>query len=618
MKLVKIQNIILPHDVDANLQTYPELMYRSANPAVDTVLVYNGVDKCHIIKKYDSIDFSAYLNVISVKKWKQYTNAENFKLKLTLSGKGSVEIIELYRNSQMLNTSIIKEVAVNYSEPTEVLIDLPETDKPLLAFRITAVEEIGIYSAAYYAEVKEENIRDRKFAFATTTFRKEAFIKKNIQMLKEKVLDEEEIKDSVFVNVVDNGRTLDPKEFDCRNLKIIHNPNTGGSGGYSKGMMEGLKLPMNPDYILLMDDDVLLMSEAVFRTFYLIRIMKPEYDEHIISGAMFDYDLREMQYEDVGYVHDDGSYGPVKERLDMKRTVNLVKNEEMSSWERPEMYAGWWYCCIPSELIRRSGVSLPLFVRGDDVEFSRRNNAKFITMNGICIWHVGFAGKFNAAMELYQVHRNSFVVQAASGIFPQINFYKRITNMFWKELTRFSYNNCEQLLDSIDDFMKGPEYIQSIIGENCLKEHAGKNDKLQPIANFPAQYNLAKKIDEQEVYSYKSLNLLQKAWYVLTLNGHIWPNFLLRNFPEIIAFDWFNVPGKNFMRKHLIAINPGDKTAVERTIDRKRCFSLIKRYRKTVKNYKDNHAVVEAAYRKEFDKMVSNEFWYDYLEKQKQ
>ena len=36
--------------------------------------------------------------------------------------------------------------------------------------------------------------------------------------------------------------------------------------------------------------------------------------------------------------------------------------------------------------------------RGDDVEFSIANNAKFITMNGICIWHMGFAAKFNMAM----------------------------------------------------------------------------------------------------------------------------------------------------------------------------------------------------------------------------
>ena len=109
-------------------------------------------------------------------------------------------------------------------------------------------------------------------------------------------------------------------------------------------------------------------------------------------------------------------------------------------------------------MIKKNGLPLPVFVRGDDVEFSLRNKAKFLTLNGICIWHVGFAGKFNAAMELYQVHRNSFVFQATSGVCKDINFIRRLRILFWKEITRFSYNNAEQILDSVADFMKGPEF----------------------------------------------------------------------------------------------------------------------------------------------------------------
>ena len=101
--------------------------------------------------------------------------------------------------------------------------------------------------------------------------------------------------------------------------------------------------------------------------------------------------------------------------------------------------------------------------------------------------------------------------------------------------------------------------------------------------------------------------------YVLTINGHLLPNFMLRNHPSVIAFDWFFVPGKNFRRKRLIAVNPNDSTGCLRTINRKRCFALIKRYKKVMNNYKKNHVKVEQQYKEHFSRMTTKEFWKEYL-----
>ena len=101
--------------------------------------------------------------------------------------------------------------------------------------------------------------------------------------------------------------------------------------------------------------------------------------------------------------------------------------------------------------------------------------------------------------------------------------------------------------------------------------------------------------------------------YVLTINGHLLPNFLLRRTPYIIAYDWFFVPGKNYRRKTLVAVNKNGGTGAIRTINRKKCFALIKRYRKVVKRYKKTHVQVEQAYRNAFDEMRSIKFWKKYL-----
>ena len=609
METVKLQNIIMQYDADANFRKYPELIYRAANYNNLIPMVYDPEEKAHILKRLNCVDFVSYFNCLQVGMLKKKTYAKSFKLHLIIKGKGSIELLEVFKNSKTVNYAVMSSQVISADEKTEIVLDIPDTNKPLVSFEATALEDLYIYKGWYSAEVESDKIREIKISLAITTFKREEYVKNNIALLKTNVLSEgSDLRNKIFVHIIDNGRTLDAKALDGFGIKIYPNKNVGGAGGFTRGMIEALHLPEKPTHILLMDDDVLIMTESLFRTYYLLRIVKEEYQSCFVSGAMFDYDIRERQYEDVGYIRvANGEYGPVKSAMDMRNILSVIDNDNLP--ERANSYAGWWYCCIPVEHIEKNGLPLPVFVRGDDVEFSLRNKAKFLTMNGICIWHVGFAGKFNAAMELYQVHRNSFVIQAASGICPEVNFLNRIKPMFWLELTRFAYSNAEQLLDSIDDFMKGPGYLETLNGEQSIKEHNQKNDKLSHISNF-AQYNVKSK----DPYNYKRLGKLSKLWYMITINGHLLPNFLLRKWPEVISFDFFNVPGKNFMRKHLIAVNNKDNTAVMRTINRKKCFSLIKRYRKTIKNYKKNHETVVKAYRDEFSRMTSEEFWKGYLD----
>ena len=611
IKTVKLQNVIMQHDADVNLRDYTELMYRDAATGEKAEVIYDAENGCHVIPECKSVDLTAYLNCLQIKYWKEHTAAKSFRFKMTYSGKGSIEFTEVFSNSKSLNYSVILQETLNSRGKTVLDVQLPESNKPLISFSLVSTGGLCIYDAAYYADVEEEDIRDVRISLVSTTFRKEDFIKHNIALLKKTILSEDsDMKGKISVNVMDNGRTLDPDEIGGDGIKVYPNQNVGGAGGFTRGMIESLHMEQKPTHVLLMDDDVMVMPESILRTYYLLSILKPEYEKFFVSGAMFDYDEREVQYEDVGFVHkSDGSYGPLKTDLDMTETESLIANEAMLGRVCDYKYAGWWFCCIPVTAIEENGLPLPVFVRGDDVEFSIRNNADFLALNGICIWHVGFAGKFNAAMELYQVHRNSLIIQAASGICKDVDFIKRMKNLFWKELTRFAYNNSEQIIDAVDDFMKGPDFLKQLSGEQCLKEHSAKNEKFLPIAELPSEYNLSK----ADPYEYERLNLFKKAMYVLTINGHLLPNFCLRRWPEIISYDWFFVPGKNFRRRTLIAYNENDETACMRHINRKRCFKLIKRYRKVMKNYKKNHANVEQEYLTAFPELTSEEFWKGYL-----
>lgn len=599
---------MLQMNLDANLLDYFE--FTAVGRDAKMPFVYDSEKKCHIVSKNDRVNFMSYYNCLQLKRWHEYTDVNNFKLNLTVKGKVVIDIYEIFVPSTNLCFNLLSTQVFECNEATEISMDIPHSDKPLVGFRMSVLEDTEIYSGYYSAEIDDSKIRDINISLVTTTFKKAEYITRNVNLIKKNALYEgSDLKGHMFVHVIDNDRELDPAEFDSEDVKVYMNYNVGGAGGFTRGMIEALKLEKEATHVLLMDDDVMVMPESLFRTYYLLRLVKDEYKSCFLSGAMFDYDIRERQYEDVGYVHSsDGSYGPVKRDLDMRYLPDIIENEKFK-FDRDDMYAGWWFCCIPVEHIRKNGLPLPVFVRGDDVEFSLRNNPGFIALNGICIWHVGFAGKFNASLELYQVHRNSFVIQAAGGICRDSDFLARIKGMFWKEITRFAYNNAELLVDSIDDFLKGPEYIMNLDGEQSFKSHNAKNEKMTKLSDLGYEYDRAK----MDIYGYKSLNVFRKLWYVATINGHLLPNFLLKRSPQFIAYDWFFVPAKNYMRKTLVAVNERDESGFVRNIDRKRCFALIRRYRRVLKQYKHTHVKVEAEYRKKAVEMTSADFWEKYL-----
>ena len=607
MEKITLQNLILKNDIDKNLQDYFELLQRPAD------LIYNSIEKCHLIEANTHIDFSTYFNCLQVSYWKSHTNVKSFGVAFEFCGDATLEIVSLSRTAKNIDREILCQMPISSGERKKIEIDIPDTEKALVYFSITAHSEFKIYGGEYYGFIEKSDIRDIRIAIATTTFRKEAFIKKNIKILKDKILCEDSpIRDNVFVNVIDNGRTLSPEEIEGYNVKLHSNANVGGAGGYTRGMIEAMRSEFDPTHVLLIDDDVLMVGESLFRTYYLLRTLKDEFVKCFVSGAMFDFDIRETRYEDVGFVNrGNGAYGPIKEPMDMRWIDSLARNEETDCNSGVDTaYAGWWYCCIPVVDIKENGLPLPLFIRGDDVEFSMRNKCGFVTLNGICIWHVGFAGKFNAAMELYQVHRNSFIIQAASGICDGIDFLARIKEFFWKELTRLAYGNAEQLLDSVDDFLKGPEFLKNANGEQIIKEHAAKNEKMLPARQLAPQFEDSV---NQPVYEHQGLSKFKKLIYKATLNGHLLPSFMLKRKHGVVAYDWFFSPGSQFLRKTLVAVNPNDKTAAIRRMDRKRAFSLISRYRKLVKSYKKDYAKVAKAYRDQMPEMVSMEFWKNYL-----
>lgn len=567
-------------------------------------------DSCYMLREKSKYDFSTYFNSLSVEKWKYYTYAEKIFLQLEATGSFCIQLLGYFVNDYgQAKKEILHTVRSDLKERKRITIEIPDReDISVVSFQIETITGSCIYEASYVASVDSVKVNKPYITLVTTTYKKEKYVKQNMELLESTIFAEPVYGEHFSWKIIDNGRTLDFGEFSNDKIKLYYNNNVGGSGGFARGMIETINDERRSTHILLMDDDVVFSPDSFRRLFTLLSIMKPEYSDHFISGAMLELSEKNIQHEDVGFFSIYGEHGPVKPRFNLKKAADVVKNEKILMYD-PHQYCGWWYCCIPMAIIRLDNLPLPLFVRGDDVEYSIRNHAKFITMNGICIWHDGFGGKFSGALELYQVIRNDLILTTMNDKETEdIHLIDRIKWLFWQEIYKFNYKGADLLLDAVDDFLNGPEFLISLDAEQCMREKKDCDNVMSPITP-----DVEALINYKELYVYETLNKFKKFVYDHTCNGHRLPEFVCISKPGIIPHGIGYFQNKMFFTKVNYAVDSVNRTYTKYERNNLEYRRLRKRFKTVFDRYSKENAAVKQRYVKAAEYMHSLEFWRKHL-----
>lgn len=622
MPSIQFANVLL--ETNPRSVSFPSLYCESDQPVVfdarlgDWVMYAQGV-----------YDFTTYFNALSVSKLRTYTSMRSAMLHLEL--KGAACTVQQTMGDALAHESLLVEgtdVTVPASDDWQV-VDLPLviTDTMVLVgFKIVTEGQVAIRNSHYVLDV-EDDFNEVELAVATTTFKKESFIINNIGLVRSHIIESgDDIAKHFHMYVIDNGRTLDAMALSGDRIEVIPNENVGGAGGFTRGMIAAMRQKPKATNVLLMDDDVAVSPESIKRTYNLLRILKPQYREAMISGAMLNYEVGEDQWEDTGFMTKDGIFAPCKPPLRLTQFEDIIFNEihEMTKEITPDNhYAAWWYCCIPISVIERNGLPLPLFVRCDDAEYGIRCKTDFITMNGLCVWHMSFHKRYNPAVERYQTTRNTMIAQAAAGMAPHADFMHELHRNMQLELKKFGYDNAELCLDAFEDFLKGPKFIgtkgqaeRSFMAANRNKETLHDLDELQRLANedpdlagFDAYTITRQLIDAdkprsrseriQDFVTDNGQRILKnegEGYAVIPLLGWVYPAGVIRGKKKLIVIDWYN-------RKGAI-----------RTKDPDRYARIMKRYQRDLKYYKANINRLREEYAQAFPKLTSLQFWEHYLD----
>lgn len=586
-----------------------------------------------------TFDFTTFFNSVSVFKWRRYANVEKFWLHIELKG-AAATLVQTRADSYSYYPERIEGTETQLAGGDEwQALDIPldvRGNETLHAFAIDAQGPVFIRNTWYYTEIDPGRIRPVELALCTTTFKKEAYIKRNVQVVKDRLLASgEPVVGHFHMHIVDNGRTLDASELESEHISIHPNPNAGGAGGFARGMIEAMEQEPRATHVLLMDDDVRISAESIIRSYQLLSIVNDEFAGAFLSGAMMNMDEPEVRTEDVGYVDACGKYFPLKPWERMSVLHDVVYNETFtvpeSVSERPDMveqcYAAWWYCVIPMTAIEAHGLPLPVFVRCDDVEYNLRCRPRLMTMNGICVWHEPFHMRYSAAVERYQMVRNVSLAQFTTGMASLSDFYIDFKRTFRLDIKKFDYDDAELTLEGFEDFLKGPGFIATPgQAEKSYLAALKKQEKFQSFEEARDEL-LELGIDLDEITACDILKLsgemaagrlerVKRRVVKEQLTGQRFAGGKYYDDKDPIVIDGkgFYDPGAKIDHHDtIVAVDIERRRVAIRRMDRERFNELWKRYKEDLKAYRDNKERLKTEYAAAREKLTSVAFWKHYL-----
>lgn len=637
MSSIRFANVLL--ETKPRALSYPTMYYHT-----DQLLTPDARTGDWTIAGAGTVDFTTYFNALSVLKLLKYTRATAFCLHIDIKSTKPVTVTQTRAERLSMQPQLVESVTADVPGDNkwhEVTLDITTDPTTVIAgFQIATQAKTVIRNGWYEVEFDGE-AHDVELAIATTTFRKEKFIERNIDLVKTELLGSDyDIAKHLTMHVIDNGSTLDAAALSDAHVTVTPNENVGGAGGFARGMIESLEQTTPATHVLLMDDDVEVSPESILRTYNLLRIVNDEYAEAFVSGAMLNIEDTQDQKEDTGYISTyDGSCVPAKPPLQVTKFVDVVYNEcydeQMSVPADAHRYAAWWYCVIPTAVIERNGLPLPVFVRFDDVEYGIRCNPKFMTMNGICVWHAKFDIRYNAGVERYQTIRNQMIGQMTTGLVPDTKtMLHSLHHMVDLECRKFNYTDAELALQGFEDFLKGPKFIMQPVAQECFmranreKEQLVSFDELREqarqlgIDDFDPDMLTRQVIDFDEPRT-----LRQRAFDYLTRNGQRFgaDKFAAKKIDGDVSGDrveytiipsagWLYPAGMIHNESIIIAIDWATRKGVIRVKDVKRYQEVQKRYKRDLAYYKKHADRLSREYLAAAPRMESVEFWKAYLQ----
>lgn len=420
-----------------------------------------------------TVSFGTYFNAFPASYWRRWTELKSVTLRITTEGAGMVVV---YKSNAR---GVIQRVDAKVLEGAEtVTFDLtlaPFGDGGWYWFDLTATKsDLTLVEADWLGDIQPRlGEAGGKATVQITTMNKVQYCIDNIRSLGNNLDALETVKE---ILIVDQGteKVQDHPDFEevvaplAGKFRIINQANLGGSGGFARGMFESVN--NGSDYVMLLDDDIVVEPESILRLITFADYCK---NPTIVGGHMFDMYDRSVLHA-FGEVVNPWRTFYDKPHEDMSLGHDLGRNNLRSThWMHRRVdvdYNGWWMCLIPTEVINKIGLSLPLFLKWDDAEYGlRAKEAGVATVSfpGAALWHVSWQDKDDSVgWQAYFHERNRLITALIHSPFEKGGSVLR-ESLFLdvKHALSMQYYTEEGRLMAIEDLLSGPDHLHPSLSE---------------------------------------------------------------------------------------------------------------------------------------------------------
>ena len=479
---MRLQSVIIPQNTE-----YPEMYFRGNLS----------------FRAGDMFTLDTYFNSFSYTKYRDFTTIQTVTFSCKVNGRARLSLCVFDGCEKIIsNCDFDGETSL-----TAKLSELPENG--FLYPKLTALADCTFINGEYLSDAMPANIN---VCAAICTYKREEYVLKNIEKLR--------TEDFTYINrifVIDNGYTLDKQNLSDEIITILENRNYGGSGGFTRGLIEAKDGGFT--HVILMDDDIDLHPEILERMTVFTSILRTEYQNAHFGTAMLSGSNPCIQYELGGANWDGRRVKFVKHNIDIRSPQAMLGNLNGNNIG----YGAWWCFMMPVSDITEYNLPYPFFIKIDDVEYGLRTckSAPIITMNGIAVRHEDFDNKYSMHLEYYNV-RNQLVMNAVHNNNPTLNALYRLFAVSFKTLVLYRYDVMPLILRAFNDYLQGVDFFLSCNEEDLNRELMQSTPRLIPLDEIP-EWN-----ENMRNLPRKSNNKVLTPVALLTMAGHIIPCFLLK------------------------------------------------------------------------------------------
>lgn len=414
------------------------------------------------VRPGERLSFGSYFNAFPASYWRRWTTVESVVLRVDTLGEGTVVV---YKSNARGAAQRVESRQVTGSESCVFDLTLaPFGDGGWYWFDLIADSDgMQLESADWSAA------SDRKAGSVTlgvTTFNRPDYCLNTIRAIGADagvlaILDELIIVDQGNQKVEDEAGFAETAEAMGSQLRIITQGNLGGSGGFARNMSETVKAGRS-DYVMLLDDDIVVETEGILRAVaFADMCRKPT----IVGGHMFDMYNKSVLNAYVEVVNQYRfRWGPVEGLANHDFAVAGLRSSSLLHRRWDADYNGWWMCLIPTKIIREIGLSLPVFIKWDDAEYSLRARSMgyaTVSLPGAAVWHVSWADKDDSVdWQAYFHERNRLIATLLHSPYAKGGrILRESMNTDVKHLFSMQYYPQKARLMALRDVLQGPEKL---------------------------------------------------------------------------------------------------------------------------------------------------------------